>query len=657
MPVIDPSNSTYAVAYSNIARAQDVIIANTASLTMTTADLYVSRDWKNSGTFTSGTGTVTFNGATLNQTQNINSGIKTNETFYNFTLNNSNGAKGISLVDGFALTVANNLSLLSGDLRLIGEAQLVQSGLAANPSTGTGRILKDQQGTQSSFHYNYWSSPVTTNGINYTVGGVLKDGTNSTANPYGTTAITFGSGVTFADGALTSPIKISSDWIYKYTSVSTVYAGWEYVGDTGTIKPGEGFTMKGNSGASVNTTYQNYTFVGKPNNGTIGLNIALNQSYLVGNPYPSALDADEFIKDNIMDGQGRAASNIFNGALYFWDHFGGTNHVLSGYVGGYATYSLMGGVVGISDDPLINANDAMGTKVPTKYIPVAQGFFIGTSALTLTTNNPNLTTPVTGGTINFKNSQRVFKTETSGNSVFFKNNTNHVATTDDNRAKIRLTFQSPSGLFRQLLVGTDENTSNSFDIGYDAAMIDANTEDMYWSIDGGKFTIQAVPNFNEDEIIPFGIVTENEGLTTVSVTELENLPESTPLFIHDNVTGIDYDIRNSDFTIALPIGNYTDRFSLRFTGQTLGTTTQTALNPIVYFTNSNNTLNIKTNTLTNNLKTVVLYNLLGQSISNYTLNNDSQDIHIPISNIASGTYIVKISTDSGSSFSQKIIKN
>jgi hypothetical protein len=57
MPVIDPSTSSFAALYSNIARAQDVIIDNSASLAMATnSNLYVSRDWKNSGTFTPGQG-------------------------------------------------------------------------------------------------------------------------------------------------------------------------------------------------------------------------------------------------------------------------------------------------------------------------------------------------------------------------------------------------------------------------------------------------------------------------------------------------------------------------------------------------------------------------------------------------------------------------
>jgi len=397
--------------------------------------------------------------------------------------------------------------------------------------------------------------------------------------------------------------------------------------------------------------------VGKPNNGTISVSIALNQSYLVGNPYPSALDADEFIKDNIKDGAGRAASNIFNGALYFWDHFGGTAHILGQYVGGYATYSLMGGVVAISNDPLTANNGSTGTKVPTKYVAVGQGFFIGTGATTeLTTNNPNLSTPVTGGTINFKNSQRVFKTETSGSSLFFKNTATEATATDE-RPKIRLTFESPSGLYRQLLVGADENATSSFDIGYDAPMIDANDEDLYWPINGTQFTIQAITDFNENQIIPIGIKTATEGLSTIKVAGLENIPESTQLYIHDKETGNDYDIKNSEFSIALPIGDNTDRFSLRFTGNALGIVTPDNVKPLLYFTNNDSMLNIKNNSLTRNITSVNLFNLLGQSVGTYKVENtNQQDIKIPLQQVASGTYIVKVTTDKGD-FSEKIIIN
>ncbi|MEO5776278.1 MAG: PKD-like domain-containing protein [Flavobacterium sp.] len=653
MPLIDPSTSGFAALYSNIARAQDVLIATGATLTMATnSNLYVSRDWKNSGTFTPGQGTVTFNSSTLNQVQTVNLSIKTNETFYNLTLNNSNSAKGVSVVDGFQLTVANSLSLLSGDLRLVGEAQLVQNGTAANPSSGTGKILIDQQGNRSSYHYNYWTSPVTTNGTSYSLSGVLRDGTDSATNSFSPSAITFGDGAYFADGAITTPVKISNRWLFKYTSISTVYAGWQAVSSTGTINSAEGFTMKGVTGIAPFTAPQNYVFVGKPNNGIIPLSIALNQSYLVGNPYPCALDADEFIKDNIKDGAGRAATNIFNGALYFWDHFGGQTHILNEYIGGYSSYTLMGGVVAISSDPLINADGSMGTKVPKRYIPVAQGFFVGTgSNAELTGNNPGLSTPVTGGTINFKNSQRAFKIESVSNSVFFKSNNQNQTVNDtiDTRQKIRLLYQSPSNIYRQILVGVDENTTSYFDVGYDAPIIDENAADLYWKTIDAKLTIQAVSNFNLDQILPLGLKTSTAGVCTIKVDTLENISDDTQLYIHDAETGIDYDIKNGDFAISLPIGIYNDRFSLRFTGSSLGTNNPSEIN--TFATISNHVIRIESSEL---IKEIRLYDITGKLINNYSLTEFKKQFTDAF-NYPNGIYIAKITLDNDVVITKKLI--
>lgn len=650
MPIIDPANSIYAALYSNIATVQDLNIDNTASLTMVTnSDLYVSRDWKNSGTFTPGQGTVTFVGSTINQIQTINQGIKNNEMFYNLTLNTSNGAKGVSLGNGYELTVSNLLALESGDIRLTGEAQIVQSGLVTNPTSGTGKIYRDQQGTKSSFNYNYWSSPVSSNGINYTISNVLRDGTDVTTTPFNPTTINFGASPYFADGVLSNPINISDYWLFKYTSISTAYADWQHVGSTGTIKVGEGFTMKGTDGTANIIDTQNYVFAGKPNNGIITLNISPNQTYLVGNPYPSALDADEFIKDNIKDGPGRNATNVINGALYFWNHFAGQTHVLAAYIGGYATYTLMGGVNAISNDALINNNGATGTLVPRKYIPVAQGFFVGTTLdPLLISNNPNLSTAITGGPIVFKNSQRVFKVESPINSVFMRSQNNYVTSTtteEDSRPKIRLCFDSANGLHRQLLVGVDATATDLFDLGYDAPIIDVNSDDMYWEFSDNKFVIQAIPDFNTNRIIPLSVKISNSGTTTIKIDALENIPSATEIYIFDNVTGIYHDIKNGNCNILLPVGEYVGRFSVRFAIESLGTD-ENVVNPlIINYTNSNNSLNIQNNDAETTIEKVYLFNLLGQKIASWDVENKT-NIQIPIRNISQGTYIVKVKTSS-----------
>ena len=303
--------------------------------------------------------------------------------------------------------------------------------------------------------------------------------------------------------------------------------------------------MKGTSGAVAVTTNQNYVFKGKPYNGAFTLPIALGDDRLIGNPYPSALNADEFILDNLStDNGGTNDRNIFNGALYFWDHFGQENsHYLAAYVSGYANYTLMGGVEAISNDIRINNNNAVGVKKPEQYIPVGQGFFV----IAVDAIKAPLTGAVVGGGIVFKNSQRVFvgegATGTNVGSIFFKGNgKTKEKEPGDKRTKIKLKFNSPTGYHRQLLAGVDERTTNYFDLGFDAPIADINKEDMFWTFDGSKFVIQAVNNFNSDQALSLGVKNAKARLVTIKIDSLEKLDEDISAHIKDQLTGEIYNI-------------------------------------------------------------------------------------------------------------------
>ena len=309
----------------------------------------------------------------------------------------------------------------------------------------------------------------------------------------------------------------------------------------------------------------------------------------------------------------------------------------------------MGGVNAISNDVLINNNGATGTLVPRRYIPVAQGFFVGTTLdPTLVTNNPNLSTAITGGSIVFKNSQRAFQVESPANSVFMRIQNNHITTAvaenEDLRPKIRLLFDSPNGLHRQLLVDVDAQATDQFDLGYDATMIDVNSDDMYWEFSANKFVIQAVPDFNVNRILPLTLKITNPGVATIKIDTLENIPDATEIYIFDQVTGIYHDIKNSNFVITLPVGVYDNRFSVRFANETLGTD-ENVFNPLlIHFTNNNNNcLNIRNNDTETIVKKVYLYNLLGQLIAHWDIENKT-NIQIPVRNVSQGTYMVKVKT-------------
>jgi hypothetical protein len=106
---------------------------------------------------------------------------------------------------------------LDGKIDLDGKSQFVQTTNSDLDVTSAGSLERDQQGQSNRFNYNYWSSPVSSinnSTINhgFTVAGVMKDGTTTTPQN-----ITWTSGI---NGAATSPITLSSYWIYKFQNLN-----------------------------------------------------------------------------------------------------------------------------------------------------------------------------------------------------------------------------------------------------------------------------------------------------------------------------------------------------------------------------------------------------------------------------------------------------
>jgi len=574
---------------------------------------------------------------------------------------------------GQSLTLTHYLKL-NGVIDLVGESQLIQTDISTLgqsiisilDESSTGFLERDQQGTANSYNYNYWSSPVSARGAAnnsaYTVAGVKKDGTNSNTTNHPN--LNFGAWHEFADGSYSSPRKISNYWLYKFRGTSNVYSEWEHIGSTGILNAGEGYTMKGTSGNAKISDRQNYVFKGKPNNGTIKLNIGKDQNYLLGNPYPSALDINKFIKDNLRDvTDGKNTQNIFNGAVYFWDHFAGKTHILAEYIGGYATRNLLDGVPAVSNDERINANDSTGIKIPGQFIPVAQGFFIN-SVL-----DPNLSGNYTvdGGDVIFQNSQRVFVKETNPvNSQFLKpENNSQKDKQEDTRAKIRLDFKSPMGYNRQILVGADPNTTNGFDLGYDAPLNDNNLEDMFWLINGNEFVIQGVPNFEIDQVLPLGIKLEEEGVFSIKINKLENISEDVNIHLKNLEDSTYFDLRKGNFTMKLEPGTYNERFQIVFQKEKIPTeepdpdeeTEEEEQeqgsdegsgedefvdgNIEVFYMGNHRELAVL-NPHRYEIERIVIYDMLGQIIQEYQNVSNEEEVWLPVRLFPAAVYAIKL---------------
>ncbi|MDO7135669.1 LamG-like jellyroll fold domain-containing protein [Algibacter lectus] len=526
-----------------------------------------------------------------------------------------------------SLNVSRYLKL-NGALTLEEDSQLIQGVDSELDVTSSGILHKNQQGSADTFTYNYWSSPVgpqntTSNNNSYTLPEIFDGVTFLTSGYNGTV----------------SPLGISTAWIWKFNNRTLGnYAEWQHVGNTGSMLPGEGFSMKG-PGSGVPSDLQNYLLKGKPNNGDINLPINSGNEYLVGNPYPSAIDAKAFILDN---GTTIAGPGSTTGTLYFWEHWGGNSHNLSSYQGGYASYSLSGGVPAAAkatSDPNVDQG-GISTKTPGRYIPVAQGFFVTAEAT---------------GTIKFNNSQRVFQTEDGTNSVFLKSTNSKNTNTspnnhDDLREKLRIGFYSTNKIKRQLLTTVDPSASIGYDWGYDGPNIDYQIDDMYWLIDHNTYVIQGINEITETTVLPLGIHLKNEGVNIISIDEIEN--EVTPynIYLHDKELNLYHNLRESNYYVTLIAGKYLDRFEITFTNssETLGTKPLELINRpvLVSFSNDNESVVIS-NPNALYIKSTEIFNMLGQSVYNFKTQSNQTSIIQATENLSSGSYIIKLNTDNG----------
>lgn len=551
--VKDESNNNHVAAIRNL----ETVDFQTAPIPYRSAvhgNYYIDSTWANSATQQSpGSPSI------VDPTQTVDWNIvqtshNINADDYTFLLGLDVQTNKFSVTGDHFLNITHYLKL-DGIIDLEGESQLIQTENSDLDPTSVGQLERDQQGTSDTYSYNFYSSPVgaiNATAINqaYTIGSMMNDGTVP-ANPL---PLNFSGGF---DGAPTSPITISAYWMFKFANTAGGNNDWSYTGPFGSIDVGLGYTMKGPGTGGV-TDDQNYTFIGKPNNSTSAVTIShpisAGNNTLVGNPFPSTLDADQFINDNTH----------LSGTLYFWEHWGGGSHILAEYEGGYAMYSLSGGIPAVSH-PLV-ANAGVGTKTPTSNVGVAQGFFVTANA---------------DGNIEFNNRQRKFALE-SVDSVFFfgipqgdvaqnnlvQNNEEvdpYTLPDEDIRPKFRIGYDSSQQYHRQLLLTVDSNATYNLDSGYDAIILDAPSEDMSWYLEEKNVGIQGVPNITEQAEFPLRVLTSVDGVIKIGIDRLENVDETqTVVYLKDHLLDETYNLYSAPHEVYIEAGEYTSRFSIVF---------------------------------------------------------------------------------------------
>ncbi|WP_117171952.1 LamG-like jellyroll fold domain-containing protein [Lutibacter oceani] len=544
---------------------------------------------------------------------------------------------------GHGLWITHYLKL-NGFIDLVGESQLIQKKYgdydvndyfitnqfveSVIDDVSSGYIERDQQGLGNLYRYNDWSSPVGIIGqpqtTEYAVKDVLRDGFDS-SNPK---IITFIGG---NNGVNSSPIQIAERWIYGNDNDNS----WVSLKSTGTMLPAEGFSMKGTH-PPIAAAYdkQNFVFVGKPHNGDIELPLTSGSWYLTGNPYPSALDAFQFIDDNV---------GIIDGTIEIWDDWEDNSHNYYEAHAGYALLTKGGGI------PAANYNNTgeNGGKTPGRYIAVAQGFGV-------TGAGPS------GSKIKFSNTQRKFVREGSSASVFFKSTSakqqNSANTNLDTRLKIRLGFKTETNFNRQILLTIDDNTTDALDYGYDAINNNVLPNDLYWVIDKNKVLIQAVKNLPIERVVPIGINANGNIPIKIKVDTIENPYPNMEIYLRDNLTLDTYDIMKGAFEITLEDGEYIDKYSMVFQAKPeIPIQIEEVFNEVIVFVNENNSIISVRKPVELQINKILLFNVMGQQIKIWESNLNENEIELPIK-VSTGVYLVLISTNEGKIAKKIIIK-
>lgn len=587
-----------------------------------TADgqLYLYGNWTNNmgqAAFSEGNGTVQFVGTTPQVISNVTP--HGTEEFYNVVLDNNfntavsndliatgdltiNAGKNVS-VDATGLIQVNNTLNHNGNLTIESGGQLIQiNETDTNTGTYTGAAFKVRRtASVRNLDYVYWSSPTDISQIS------------------------------------SLPNDHRYEWGPDATNANGTQGNWLAASGTYMTK-GKGYIARASNGAVVNQDLT-ATFYGKPFNGMFtypisrGTNVASNNDNwnLVGNPYPSAIDADLFLAEN---------GNI-EGSVRLWMH----GHLPAGAPVPNPFYENF--VYNYDPDDYITYNGT-ATTIPAAFdgkIASGQGFFVLMNEAGASTQN-----------ITFKNEMRsdVPNGYLYSNTEFFKNQNANVSATGIEKNRIWLDLIASNGKISRAVVGYVTGATLGKDRMYDASTNVKYGMNLYSLVGDEIMHIQgrAVP-FSDADMVPLGMEITTAGTYSIAINYADGLfAGNQPIYLQDNLLNVIYDLRQAPYSFTAPVGINNNRFVLRYTNNALSTSNFEGIdNNVVVATPNKNQISIQS--AIEKMTDVTVYDLLGRAIVAKT-NVSENDIVLTNITAKNQVLVVKIKLANGQTISRKV---
>jgi len=331
------------------------------------------------------------------------------------------------------------------------------------------------------------------------------------------------------------------------------------------------------------------------------------------------LSADAFIMANSMIDE-----------VYFWEHLTAPGTGIPGAgnmnfsMQDISMYNLMGGTAAAADITGI-------VTEPNGVISTAQGFGIKATA---------------AGTAIFNNSMRL----TSGNNTLR-------APLEKDRVWLQIK-SAKHGLVSNALIGFSQNTTEAFDSGYDSRRL-ASVLSLYSHIESDgtqELGIQSLAPLEEDSkvFLGFSSLVAEETDYSISILNREGPSmEQVKVFLYDNELNVLTEITDNEYVFTSGKGTFHNRFTLLFEGDVLGNNNFVTLSNIKVYPNpTKGTLEILS--VSNSLvEKAELLDLQGRVLQSFNINNRVGTIDI--SNFASATYLLKLTSEKGETI-KRIIK-
>lgn len=563
----------------------------------------------------------------------------------------------LNIADGDYVRIQNDITV-DGSMNVETAGAVVQIDDTANViENGLIRVIKTTSDLNAWYEYTYWSSPVSGERIDT---GLFESQTSRRF-------------VYNAQNFLDETRETNNDnaSLPGQDDIDDNGDDWVWVDGSTTMAPGVGYAATHKESLFIGPPFSSppyqfdYTFEGPFNNGLINVPVYRNDSELndnnwnlIGNPYPSAIDADLFLAANsaIDASVTTTTGSTLDGAIFIWSQNTAPSETANGNEGlnfsdgDYAIINGMGEVPGgDGDTPYIIASDI-------RAIPSGQAFFVSMS-------NGATASSVSGdiytANVVFNNSMRVFGVD--DNSKFFKNTSSKNKLNESNKISIKLI--SDNGVFNQILIGyTDKATDNYDGMYYDAVKnLSSNTSAALYSLIDGvdkKFAIQGKANnsLNTDEVVKLGFKTTIDVATiyTLSIAQLEgDFLSNNTIYLKDKLTNTVHNLSNDDYSFTSEVGEFNERFEIAFNAASLSNDAFALNNNAVKIVQLDNN-NVKFTTETSTFKSITVFDLLGRALQ--TFNGDSNNETYNLSTLKNSVYIANIELQNGVTLSKKFIK-